>query len=113
MEANVSNITFLLFCTTIMLAIIIFMLSTMQNTMKTMYSLIKVKDEPDTSCANLPLGFEKVTGFNFTHCKRYKYVRNFISGEFFIYDTKTGQLVRVNLNPDSVNAIRKAFESDS
>ena len=84
MEANVSSITFLLFCTAIMLAIILFILSAMQDTMKTMYSLIEVKDEPDTSCTNLPLGFEKVTELNFTYCKRYKYVKtsypvNFLS----------------------------------
>lgn len=77
-----------------------------------MYSLIEVKDEPDTSCTNLPIGFEKVTGFNFTYCRRYKYVRNFLTDEFFVYDTKTGQLVKVNLNQKFVNTLLEHFKDD-
>lgn len=111
MESNVNSITFLVLIISVMLAIIFFMLSTILYKIKTIYRLIEEKNNLETPCTALPIGFEKVKGINTPYRKRYVYVKNFIAhDEFFVYDTKTGQLVKVNLDPKCVDTIQKNFE---
>lgn len=90
------------------------MLCVIRNTIEDVYNYIKVEDDLDKTYLGLPIGFEKVEGLNFSFCKRYVYVKNFIvNDEYFICDTKTGQLVKVNLDPKCVDKISEHFEHDN
>lgn len=114
MEFNIDYTIFLVSVIIVILTFIFFMLCVIRNTIEDVYNYIKVKDDLDKTYLGLPLGFEKVEGLNFSFCKRYVYVKNFIANdEYFICDTKTGQLVKVNLNPEYVDAIQKHFKSDN
>ena len=103
MESNVNYITFLVLIITVMLSIMFLMISTILNTIKAIGRLIEAKNNPDTQCNELPVGFVKVEGINTSYRKRYVYVKNVLAhDEFFIYDTNMGRLVKVNLDPEII-----------
>lgn len=112
MEFNIDYTIFLVLVIIVILTLTFFMLCIIHNKIEDICTLIEVNDNLDKTYLGLPLGFEKVEGLNFSFCKRYVYVKNFIANdEYFICDTKTGQLVKVNLDPEYVDAIQKHFKS--